>query len=466
MSMSARALTLALVASACGGDDSSDGTPTTVAPTTTAAPTTEAPTTAAPTTEAPTTTAAPTTEAPTTTAAPTTTEEPLADALRVPEDHATIQDAVDAAQPGDLILIAPGTYHEAVVVETDDIVIRGLDRNEVVIDGEHTRENGFIVFSNGVAVENLTVHSHTSNGVFFTGDYGSEIVVDGYRASYVTAYNNGLYGIYAFNAQNGLFEHSYGSGHPDSAFYIGQCRPCNAVIDSVVSENNALGYSGTNASDNLVIMNSVFRANRLGVVPNTLDSEELAPQGNITVVGNLVTDNGNEATPRRSEAWDIGFGGGIVVAGGNDNVIVRNRVEDNSFAGIALSVFFDENFWLAERNRVEDNVVSGSPYDLLMLMPGNEDGTYDPHGNCFAGNTFATSLPADIEANAPCDGDATAAPDNGMTNTGGPFGTVDHTEMAAPGPQPSMPDADTAPARPAGMPADVDTDAVTVPDAG
>ena len=179
-----------------------------------------------------------------------------------------------------------------------------------------------------------------------------------------------------------------------------------------------------------------------------------------------MTDNGNEATPRRSEAWDIGFGGGIVVAGGNDNVIVRNRVEDNSFAGIALSVFFDENFWLAERNRVEDNVVSGSPYDLLMLMPGNEDGTYDPHGNCFAGNTFTTSLPADIEANAPCDGDATAAPDNGMTNTGGPFGTVDHTEMAAPGPQPSMPDADTAPARPAGMPADVDTDAVTVPDAG
>ena len=84
------------------------------------------------------------------------------------------------------------------------------------------------------------------------------------------------------------------SGHPDSGFYIGQCNPCNAVIDNVISEHNALGYSGTNASDNIVIMNSIFRHNRLGVVPIALDSEELAPQGNITVVGNLVTDNGNE----------------------------------------------------------------------------------------------------------------------------------------------------------------------------
>jgi hypothetical protein len=75
----------------------------------------------------------PTTEPP----PPTTTVDPLADALRVPDDYATIQEAVDAAQPGDLVLIGPGTYHEAVIVETDDIVIRGTDRNEpfTALDG-------------------------------------------------------------------------------------------------------------------------------------------------------------------------------------------------------------------------------------------------------------------------------------------------------------------------------------------
>ena len=395
--------------------------------------------------------------------------DPLPDALRVPDDYATIQDAVDDAVPGDLILIAPGTYYESVIVETDDIVIRGLDRNEVIIDGQHERPNGFIVFSNGVAIENLTSHSHTSNGIFFTGDYGTDIIVDGYRASYVTTYNNGLYGLYAFNAQNGVFEHSYGSGHPDSGFYIGQCNPCNAVIDNVISEHNALGYSGTNASNNIVIMNSIFRHNRLGVVPNTLDSEELAPQGNITVVGNLVTDNGNEETPRRSADWDIGFGVGIVAAGGNDNLIVRNRVENNSYAGIALSIFFDQNLWEAHDNKVIENVVSGSEFDLAYVSINEEDGTYGSKGNCFSDNTFTTSAPADIETFMPCGGEATNTTDTAFPNPGpggDGYGVVDHDTMPVPDEQPSMPDADSAEGVPAGPPPSIDIDSIGVPSAG
>ncbi|MBC8363466.1 MAG: right-handed parallel beta-helix repeat-containing protein [Actinobacteria bacterium] len=391
-----------------------------------------------------------------------TTVDTLSDALRVPDDFATIQEAVDASMPGDLVLIGPGTYHEAVVVETDGLVIRGTDRNAVIIDGEHERENGFIVFSNGVAIENLTTHSHTSNGVFFTGDYGTDFILDGYRASYVTAYNNGLYGIYAFNATNGLIENSYGSGHPDSAFYIGQCNPCDAVVRNVIAENNALGYSGTNASGNLIIHDSEWRNNRIGMVPNTLDSEELAPQGDIVIVGNYVHDNGNEDTPRKSSDWDAAFGVGIVVAGGNDNLITRNLVEDNSFAGIASAVFIDENLWHAERNTVTDNVVSGSPYDLFLMV---WESTAGPMGNCFAGNTFETSIPADIETVAPCDGEASGFEDNGAPNFG-EYTKADHTTMPVPPDQPTMPDALSAPPDAPVAPPAVDLDSIGVPTPG
>ena len=64
------------------------------------------------------------------------------DEIRVPQDAPTIQAAVDAAEPGGLVLIAPGVYEEAVVVTTPFLTIRGLDRNEVILEGGFTLDNG------------------------------------------------------------------------------------------------------------------------------------------------------------------------------------------------------------------------------------------------------------------------------------------------------------------------------------
>jgi hypothetical protein len=385
--------------------------------------------------------------------------------LNVPDDYATIQEAVDAAEPGDLVLISPGTYHEAVIVQTEDIVIRGTDRNEVILDGEHDEnfENGIIVFSGGVAVENLTAHSYTSNGVFFTGgEYDGEgSFLQNYRASYITAYNNGQYGVYAFNAQGGTIGNSYGSGHPDSAFYIGQCFPCNSVIDNVLGEQNALGYSGTNAGGDLYVINSEWRDNRVGLVPNSLDSEALSPQHEGTFVGNYIHDNGNAETPRKGEEWDLAFGVGLVIAGGNDNIIERNRSENNFFAGIAVSIYPEgDNIWPVAGNEVRDNVLSGNAVDLGFIMLSGEEG---PLGNCFENNTFETSDPADIEMVAACGSTEAFTP--GAIPDLVSHEPVPYAEMPVPGPQATMPDAETAPAVPATAPTFPDIASITVPDA-
>jgi len=422
------AVTITTIAAACSSTGS----------TTTASSTTAATTTAAPTTAAPTTTAVPTT-----TAAPTTTQAGLT-ALHVPADYPTIQDAVDAASDGDLILIAPGTYHEAVVVETPNLVIRGEDRNTVILDGEHNDAfaNGFIVFEDGVAIENLTAKNYVSNGIFFTGDYASDFILHGYRASYITAINNGLYGIYAFNAEYGLIDHSYASGHPDSGFYIGQCQPCDALVTNVISENNALGYSGTNSGGNLNVVNSEWLNNRVGMVPNTLDSEELAPQRNATFAGNWVHDNGNAETPLSNPLWDLAFGGGIVIAGGINNVVDRNLVTDNPNVGIAISLFPGDNVKLATDNVVRNNVISGSVTDVVLLV---EDPDAGADKNCFEGNSFATSLPDNIETVAACGGGTD--PLGTLLDIGSldrPGTSADYKTIVEPGPQPSMPDALTA----------------------
>ena len=65
--------------------------------------------------------------------------------IAVPGDHSTIQEAVDAARPGDLVLIDPGTYRETVVVDEDGITIRGRDRNTVILDGGNELSDGVVV---------------------------------------------------------------------------------------------------------------------------------------------------------------------------------------------------------------------------------------------------------------------------------------------------------------------------------
>lgn len=308
----------------------------------------------------------------------------------VPADYPTIQAAVDAADPGDLILVDRGVYREAVDVRTPGLTIRGVDRNEVVIDGEFERANGIqALFTDGVVVENLTAVNHTLNGVFWSG-------VRGYRASYVTAVNNGDYGIYAFDSSDGLFEHSYASGSPDASYYIGQCNPCDAVITDSVGEHSGLGYSGSNASTNLYIVNNVFRHNGTGAAPNSLDGELLPPAENVVVAGNLIHDNGYGEFPHKTAQWAT-QGMGVAMAGTVDSVVSRNRIFNHPLNGIQVFPNIDANVWMPSGNEVRGNSVSGSGLaDLALTGPSMS-------GNCFADNEHTSTMPVALETTQSCE---------------------------------------------------------------
>lgn len=452
---------------ACGGDDSSGSADTTNPAATDAPPVTES---------------APTTEAPAT-------------ALEVPADFATIQEAVDAAAAGDLILISPGTYHEAVNVTTDNLTIRGLDRNTVVLDGEFTLDNGVRVLgANGVAIENMTAMNYTNNGFFWTG-------VTGYRGSYLTAWRNGDYGVYAFDSVKGQLDNSYAAGSPDAGFYIGECYPCDSVIDNVVSEHNGLGYSGTNSGGNLLIVNSRFNNNRAGVVPNSGSYELCYPQRETTIVGNLVYSNNQPDTPAIDVAI-LAMGNGILSAGGVNNLIERNLVWDHDRLGIGLVPFLEEGanddeptpdewdipcsetkdqapaavipdtiLWDSKNNTVRGNVLSDNRLGDIGIGSAGTD--LASLGNCFEGNTFEFAAPADIETLAPCGAESTGDLNEGQVDVVAWLveqdsmpKSVDYKTAVLPD-MPvleNMPDAANAPANPAtNVPFEIDLAAITVP---
>jgi plastocyanin len=308
------------------------------------------------------------------------------DVLRVGknEQFTKIQDAVDAAIEGDLILIENGVYNESVTVTTSYLTIRGVDRNKVIIDGEFMRENGIQIYdTDGVSVENLSVRNFSLNGVYWNTSKG-------FKGSYLTVYNNGDYGVYAFNSTDGIFDNIYASGHPDSGIYIGQCYPCNSLIYDNVIEGNALGYSGTNAGGHLYLYNNIWRDNMSGIVPNTLDSELNPPGRETTIIGNLVIDNNNYEAPTNRFGL-VAKGMGIVAPGRVGDIIEKNIVVNHDRYGIVASPMLDANLYFSQHVQIKDNVVLDSGYTDLALA-----GPWGP-GNCFEGNVYQTSTPPLLE---------------------------------------------------------------------
>jgi len=367
--------------------------------------------------------------------------------VRVPQQAPTIQAGVDRAHPGGMVLVSPGVYEESVTVTTPYLTIRGTDRNRVILDGGFERANGIhVVEADGVTVQNMTARHYQLNGFYWSS-------VHGFWAQYLTAYSNGDYGIYAYDSDWGQFDHVYASGSPDSGLYIGQCFPCHAVITDALSEHNAMGYSGTNAGGDLAIVNSEWRDNMAGIVPNTLDSEALAPQRQVTIAGNYVHDN-NSTTADTKDLEYPTFGNGIILAGGQDNLVLENLVENHQGYGIAVMPNLDADLWIASGNEVRDNIVRNSGRaDLALGAPAGG-------GNCFSGNAVSSSLPPAIQLLRGCNaftarlGGGDLAP---TVNLGtrfldaldGVFPHGDWKQQPAPPDQPQMTRPASAPPQPA-----------------
>lgn len=310
--------------------------------------------------------------------------------LVVPDDFPTIQKAVNAAKPGSTVVIKPGVYKTAVTVETNGLIIRGVDRFRTILHGEDKRNNGFVVDgADRVTIKNLTVRNYLGNGIFYNDSTN-------YLISKIDSIKNRTYGIYAFDSYHGVIKDSFGWGSGDSAFYIGQCLHCSALIENVHSEKNYLGYSGTNATG-VVIRGSTFVRNGAGIVPNTLPTEEFAPNRGTIMLNNLVKNNNYENIPAAgfSESVGIPFGTGIWFAGILNSVARNNTVVGHKRYGILITPSIDGNS-VPENNRVYNNKISKSGiYDLAFDGGGAN--------NCWKANAFKTSGPPDIETLYNCD---------------------------------------------------------------
>ncbi len=417
--------------------------------------------------------------------------------LAVPSEFGTVQDAVDAATPGDLVLLAPGIYRESVLVVTPSVTIRGVDRNAVVLDGRGGLAAGVRVRdAGGVVVENLTVRNYAESGLAWAN-------AAGFRASYVTAYDNRKHGIDVFDSVDGVIEQVWTSGSADAGVLVAQCDPCRIVVDGLTTVDNGTGVLAVNAGRDLQIVRSTARSNRIGIALHSTGFSLCSPQQGATVAGNDIGPNDRRDLPV-GEIGIVADNSGVAVIGGRDNVVLANRITGQPAFGVVVAPYPeleaaaplpDEaevgepcrtrafipssgrivvTVWPATGNRIQDNVVGGSGVADLAIASFGQDPS--GAGNCVSGNEAAVTRPADLQSLAPCDAppsvgdwnrDPLVVPDLDRDQRDELLEVDEDVEPRrgpVPPPQSQLPDAAGSPARPAlGSPELVDVTALAVP---
>jgi nitrous oxidase accessory protein NosD len=188
----------------------------------------------------------------------------------------SIQAAVDAASPGDTVIVRAGTYHESVRIHTDGLTLRA--QGDVTLEPpNHSAAEcylpdhvaGFCVVpanfypsseSYSQRVRDVTITGFRiigfDDGVFGFGTLNMKV-------SDVVAIGNGDYGVASFDGIGTRFTRNVTAGSHDAGIYLGDSPYADAVTHNR-SWENSLGILLRNVRNAMVSDNEVW-GNCLGV---------------------------------------------------------------------------------------------------------------------------------------------------------------------------------------------------------
>jgi parallel beta-helix repeat protein len=190
--------------------------------------------------------------------------------IYVPQDYPSIQEAIDAAETGDTIVIAPGVYHEQLIIDKN-LTLLGQKGSQTTFEGS----------GSGIAVTLLPGASgSTIAGIVMTNwDQGVLIV----NSSNCTIYNN----IFSLTTSGGV------AVRGDDA--------TNNTISSNIFQNNAIAINLTASSTSSIIYNNISE-NEVGIDFSNSNS-------NVIYHNNFVNNIEDRRGAESFNVWDNGIQG-------------------------------------------------------------------------------------------------------------------------------------------------------------
>jgi parallel beta-helix repeat protein len=193
----------------------------------------------------------------------------------------TIQQAVDAAKPGDTVLVAAGTYVENVVVNKPLTITAASGRPTV--QAADASKDVFLVTSSGVHIDGLTLTGGASGVnvgqvsscvVSNVNAYGNVHGVYLARATSSDVRNCNLsdngYGVYCDYASSNTIANNTATGEKGAGNTLGDgiymfYSDSNTVADNDMSASHVFGMSLYHSSNNTITGNTISQNEQFGV---------------------------------------------------------------------------------------------------------------------------------------------------------------------------------------------------------
>ncbi len=337
----------------------------------------------------------------------------------------TIQAAVDSANPGDTVLVPPGVYYESVLVDKDNITIKGSPASIIdaagFTDGIRVGSGSISPGADGfpacppLMVKNfklvgLTIRNADGNGVYLIG-------VENYHITKGNYIDDHVYGIFPICTKNGRIDLNHVEGTIDAGIYVGESEK------AIVAQNDVrrclFGFEAENTIDVVVSQNRLI-GNIAGVLTVLTPGLPKTRLEKVLIERNVIARNNlpNPFLPPPqgdNPAGTLPSGIGILNVGGDEIKIRQNLITGNNSLGLGIAGvpplppgqqdprITDTK---PDQNEARENVIvrNGShPDTARTAIPGADifyDGSGD--GNCFSNNIFQKEFPERITEIFPC----------------------------------------------------------------